>query len=135
MGNEELLTETELLEVVRKEWLHWARHLGLENWWIDVALMTEPNEEDTLTITWHPGQYHRAYLKVNPAFKGDEANFPVSLRVLHEALHIKYSALDDLASETAPVSYQAAWKRHIETECDETAAIVWRLHALTACEG
>ena len=126
---------SELLAEARRLWDHWATHLGLSHWWINVAFMEPggPGADDDagMTVTWHPQQYHRAYLKLHP--DQSAAVFPLSLRILHEVCHIKYSNIADFAARTAP-TYTSSWDEVLETESDNTASIIWRLHAQTDCK-
>ena len=129
-----------LLAEIKRHWEHWSGHLGLENWWIDMRFMDEAEQkveaeseiEGSMTLTMHSGQYQRAYLKVNP--DQSRSPFPLSRRVLHEACHVKYQVIDDYAHSTTPRCFHSNWDEIIETECDNTASIIWRLHELTGCK-
>src|SRR3990167_7511808 len=108
MPEKGLMTDDELIAEVERCWAHWAGHLGLINWWIDVRMMDEEEAQAeggssdpvALTITHHIGQYQRAYLKVHPD-QGKRV-FSLSMSVLHESLHVFLAAFVDKANESAP---------------------------------
>ena len=128
------MTDAELLAEVERHWRHWAAHLGLQNVWVSFEMM-KPDEEDglnDLTVTQHRDQYLRAYVYVHTQLD-KPSEFPLSRRVLHEMCHVKYRHLDDHAVAHMGKAASERFDQLIETECDDTASIIWRLHQATDC--
>ena len=133
-----MTVEEEWIAEVKRHWEHWSRHLGLDNWWLHVQMMTpkEAKEErrgsdPAFTIQHHPGEYMRAYIHIAP--KQERTVFNFERRVVHEMFHTlltpTFDEIDSLVSEKEHKGLQ----RREETLCDLLASIVWRLHEASGC--
>ena len=128
-GAKARMTDDELIAEVKRHWEHWAEHLGIQNWWITVQF--KPLKGCNLQMEWHPGKYQRDYLYVNK--KHDGFDFGLDKAVLHEACHIFNAAIDDIARDGMLPAYHRGMQAFLETQADDLASIIYRLHGQKAC--
>ena len=131
------MTEDELLAEVKREWEHWAGHLGLQNW--HAKFVVKKSKVYNLSVSRVVGGYPRVVVLINP--KPDwEGTMPPSWHVLHEVLHVLLDEMRNwaychstLSLTNRRVSDFDSFASFEEKAVDELASGLWRLHEQTGC--